>query len=56
MVTLEATNLKAGTTFLMNGRPFRVVKYSRTKIARGGGNVKISARNLQSGKLEKKNT
>ena len=52
---LEATNLKAGTTFLMDGKPYRVIKYTHQKIARGGGSVKLSVRNLQSGKLEKKN-
>ena len=52
---LEATNLKAGTTFLMDKSPYRVVKYTHQKIARGGGSVKLSLRNLQSGKLEEKN-
>lgn len=52
---IEATNLKAGKTFLMDGKPYRVVKYTHTKIARGGGSVKLSVRNLQNGKLEGKN-
>jgi elongation factor P len=49
-----ATNLKNGTTFLMNGKPYRVVKYTHQKIARGGGTVKLSVRNLETGNLEKK--
>ena len=48
---VEATNLKAGTTFLRDGDPYKVVKYNHSKIARGGGTVKLSARNLRSGKL-----
>jgi elongation factor P len=51
---IEATNLKAGTTFLMDGKPYKVVKYTHQKIARGGGTVKLSIRNLRSGKLEEK--
>lgn len=52
---IEATNLKAGITFLLDGKPYRVVKYTHQKIARGGGSVKLSVRNLQNGKLEEKN-
>ncbi len=48
---IEATNLKAGTTFLKDGSPYKVVKYTHTKIARGGGTVKLSIRNLKTGKL-----
>lgn len=51
MATLEATNLKAGATFLKDGNPFKVVKYTHSKIARGGGTVKLSVRNLKTGKL-----
>ena len=49
-----ATNLKNGTTFLMKGKPYQVVKYANQKIARGGGTVKLSIRNLETGNLEKK--
>ena len=49
-----ATNLKNGTTFLMNGKPYQVVKYAHQKIARGGGTVKLSVRNLETGNLKKK--
>lgn len=51
---IQATQLKNGTTFLMDGSPYVVVKYSHQKIARGGGTVKIRARNLQTGSLEEK--
>jgi len=51
---IEATNLKAGITFLKDGKPYKVLKYTHTKIARGGGTVKLSVRNLESGKIENK--
>ncbi|MBU0572299.1 elongation factor P [Patescibacteria group bacterium] len=46
---IEATNLKNGTTFLMDGKPFKVIKYTHQKIGRGGGLVKLVVRNLESG-------
>lgn len=51
---IEATSLKNGTTFFLNGNPYKVVKYSLSKIARGGGTVKLSVRNLENGQLEQK--
>lgn len=51
---INATDLKNGTTFTMDGKPYRVVKYAHQKIARGGGNVKLSLRNLENGNLEEK--
>ena len=46
---IEATNLKNGITFLMDGKPFKVIKYTHQKIGRGGGLVKLIVRNLESG-------
>lgn len=51
---ISATELKNGTTFLMDGRPYQVVKYAHSKIGRGGANVKVSVRNLESGNLSEK--
>lgn len=51
---IEATALKTGKTFLLEGKPYQVVKYSHQKIARGGGIVKLSVRNLETGSLEEK--
>jgi elongation factor P len=53
-IVIEATSLKAGTTFLLDRKPYRVVKYAHQKIARGGGTVKLSLRNLKNGRLEDK--
>jgi len=51
---INATDLKNGITFKMDGKPYKVVKYAHQKIARGGGTVKVSLRNLQSGNLVEK--
>ena len=51
---MAATSLKAGATFLFEGKPYRVIKYQHQKIARGGGTVKLTVRNLVSGVLEEK--
>ncbi len=41
-----ATDLKTGTIFKENDQPYKVEKYSHSKVARGGATVKIRARNL----------
>lgn len=51
---ISATELKNGKTFLLNGKPYKVVKYIHSKIGRGGASVKLDIRNLETGKLEKK--
>ena len=52
---ISATNLKKDITFEMDGTPFKVLKYEHKKIARGGGTVKLSVRNLSTGAKEQKN-
>ena len=49
---ITATELKNSTFFLISGTPFQVVKYTHKKMGRGGANVKLSLRNLLTGKLE----
>ena len=51
---ISATDLKNGTTFEMNGKPFKVIRYSHTKIGRGGATVRLSLRNLRTGQAEEK--
>lgn len=51
---IQATDLKNGTTFLDNGKPYRVIKYTHVKIGRGGAIVRVSVRNLESGSVEEK--
>lgn len=38
----------------MDGKPYQVIRYTHQKIARGGGTVKLSVRNLETGSLEEK--
>jgi len=51
---VEATSLKNQSTFLLAGKPYKVVKYTHIKIGRGGAYVKLKIRNLESGGLEEK--
>ncbi len=54
MPIVIATSLKAGKIFQENEIPFQVVKYEHIKVARGGANVKIKARNLLNGSVLEK--
>jgi elongation factor P len=51
---INATDLKNGITFLDNGKPYKVIKYTHVKIGRGGAIVRVTARNLESGGVEEK--
>jgi len=51
---LVATDLKNNITFLLDGKPCKVVKYSHSKVGRGGASVTASYRNLENGKLEER--
>ena len=51
---ITATDLKNGTSFILDGNPHRVLKYTHQKIGRGGANVKLTLRNLQTGSLVEK--
>ena len=51
---INATDLKAGITFEMDGRPYKVVKYIHQKIGRGGATVRVTLRNLINANLEER--
>jgi elongation factor P len=51
---IVATDLKGGKTFLFEGKPYKVSKYTFTKVGRGGASVRVWARNLETGNLEEK--
>ncbi|QQS39515.1 elongation factor P [Candidatus Woesebacteria bacterium] len=51
---VDAAALKNGTTFESNGIPYLVLKYELQKVARGGGTVKLTLRNLVNGNMERK--
>lgn len=47
---VDSSDLKNGVTFLHEGKPFIVQKYEHIKIGRGGAKIKVSVRDLVSGK------
>lgn len=51
---INATDLKNGTTFLLNHEPHKVLKYTLIKMGRGGAIVRVNARNLITGTTEDK--
>lgn len=51
---INSTDLKNGTTFLANGKPYKVIKYTFIKMGRGGATVRVQVRNLESGSIEEK--
>ena len=51
---INVTDLRAGVTFLLNGAPYVVLKYTHNKIGRGSANVRIEMRNLRTGSVEER--
>ena len=48
------TDIKTGKIFKDGDQPFRVEKYSFSKVARGGATIKVKARNLLTGQVLEK--
>src|SRR3989344_3230955 len=51
---IGVTELKNGTTFLSNGDPYKVIKYTLTNLGRGGATVRVHVRNLLTGAVVEK--
>lgn len=51
---ISASKLRNGVTFVDSGQPFRVMKYKHTHLSRGAGTIKLTCRNLETGRLESK--
>jgi len=51
---LQATDLKAGVTFQIDGKPYKVLKYFHQKLGRGGVTVRITVKNLATGRQGEK--
>jgi elongation factor P len=49
-----ATDLKTGKIYKEDDTPYLVLKYTHTKVARGGATVKVKARNLLTGSVYEK--
>lgn len=48
---IDVNKLKEGVTFLDGNEPFKVMKYSFSKMGRGKANIKLKARNLNTGAI-----
>jgi elongation factor P len=51
---IQATDLKNGTTFILDKKLYQTEKYTHQKIGRGGASVKLSLRDLETGDLVEK--
>lgn len=49
MASIKATDLKNGASFLYEGKPFKVIKYTLIKMGRGGATVRVRCVNLENG-------
>lgn len=49
MANINATELRGGTAFLYEGKPFKVTKYQLIKMGRGGATVRVNCINLENG-------
>ncbi len=47
MANVNATELRSGTSFLYEGKPFKVTKYQLIKMGRGGATVRVNCVNLE---------
>ncbi len=46
---IPVTQLRNGATYLADGDPYKVIKYTHTHISRGSGTIKVKVRNLRTG-------
>jgi len=53
-IMLSANDLKNGTFFKEDGKPYQVVKYTHVKTARAGATVKVKAKDLLTGSVLEK--
>ncbi|MDO8599807.1 MAG: elongation factor P [bacterium] len=51
---INSTDLRNGTTFLSDGAPYIVLKYTFVKMGRGSATVKVKAKNLITGSITDK--
>lgn len=51
---INVTDLRAGATFIEDGKPFIVLKYEHKKLGRGNAVIKTQVRNLRTGAVEER--
>jgi len=50
-MALSITNLRKGTIFQLDGKPYRVIDYSQKVMGRGGSTVSVKIKSLKDGKV-----
>lgn len=50
-MALDATDLKKGTVFTLDGMPYRVLNYTQKVMGRGGSQVTVKIKSLLDGKI-----
>jgi elongation factor P len=51
MAKIGVNKLKVGAAFIEDGQPYKVLKYDFSKMGRGSANIKVKARNLETGSI-----
>lgn len=51
MAKIGVNKLKVGVSFVEEGQPFKVLKYDFSKMGRGSANIKVKAKNLDTGSI-----
>ncbi len=51
---IPANDLRKGTTFELDGTPWKVLEYKHVKVARGSATIKIKAKNILTGSTVEK--
>lgn len=51
MAKIGANKLKVGVGFVEDGQPYKVLKYDFSKMGRGSANIKVKAKNLETGSI-----
>src|SRR4030067_2415736 len=49
---INVTDLRAGKTFVRDGKPYIVVKYEHKKLGRGNAVIKTQVKNLRTGAVD----
>jgi len=51
MANIAVQELRAGTTFVLDGQPFMVQKYEHIKMGRGSATIRVRGKNLLTGTI-----
>lgn len=51
---ISVTELRAGTGFVLDSKPYRVIQYKHIKMGRGTANIRVKVKNLLNSAIEEK--